>query len=252
MIGPTLKTNIEYYSLESPGRSDYWGKMAAPRSRCAVLMGLVSERPARSLADLGCGDGRFLGMVRAEYPSLSLCGVDSSAAQISSNRLERPEIAWHVADLGGPVAWPPGIRRHCDVVIASEIIEHVEDPEMFLRNALALARPGAGRLLLSTQSGRIGETERSVGHCRHFSKEEMIGLLSRTGWRPDRVWNAGFPFHDLSKWAANLAPHYAMQEFGGRSYGLFQNAICGALRCAFRFNSKRYGSQLFAAAGAPV
>ena len=63
-----------------------------------------------------------------------------------------------------------------------------------------------------------------------------------------RIWNTGFPFHDLSKWYANRDPDRSLEQFGERAYGMRENVICWALRQAFRFNSRRRGAQLFAVA----
>jgi len=102
------------------------------------------------------------------------------------------------------------------------------------------------RIAVSTQSGRIGETERRVGHVRHFTSDEMARVLRDAGWRPVRVWNAGFPFHDLSKWYANRDPDASMRRFGERSYSWQEDLVCLGLRLAFQLNSSRRGAQLFA------
>ena len=62
----------------------------------------------------------------------------------------------------------------------------------------------------------------------------MAEALARTGWTPERVWNCGFPFHDLSKWYANRDPERLMRPVRRRRYGLAENLICLALRTAFR------------------
>ncbi|HNI61811.1 MAG TPA: hypothetical protein PKW11_17855, partial [Pseudomonadota bacterium] len=102
--------------------------------------------------------------------------------------------------------------------------------------------------LLSTQSGKVRETERRIGHQRHFTVAEMSALLDRAGWQPIRVYNCGFPFHDLSKWYANRDPDASMQQFAGGKYGLREDVLCFLLRLAFRFNSRSHGAQLFAVA----
>ena len=73
----------------------------------------------------------------------------------------------------------------------------------------------------------------------------------QAGWEPLRIWNAGFPFHDLSKWWANVNPDKSMAQFSGQAYGVYQNFVCLALRFAFLFNSGSHGAQLFAVAGKP-
>jgi 2-polyprenyl-3-methyl-5-hydroxy-6-metoxy-1,4-benzoquinol methylase len=250
--------NREYYEELTPGREDYWRLMAAPRRRVAVIMRIIAQCSAAALGggernaaegggatltsviELGCGDGRLLREVHARWPSLRLTGIDLSRAQIEANAANDPSIQWLAADLQQPV----GDRAESDVVIASEIIEHLDDPEAMLCNARRLGK----RLIVTTQSGPIRKTEESVGHRQHFDEASMRAILERTGWSPLRVWNEGFPFHDLSKWAANMNPGGAIRRFGGDRYGAFERFISWALRVAFVFNSRHRGAQLFAVA----
>lgn len=240
--------NRSYYNSPQPGRDDYWRKMAAPRFRTETFIKLLEGMGEGRLVDLGCGDGRFLRALQDHHRPWTLCGIDLSESQIEMNKKTMPGLEWYSADLGAEKL-PFGCQgKTFDAVIASEIIEHVEDPVRFLSNARDLANPNGGRLYLSTQSGRIGETERRVGHIRHFSKPEMLALLNQVGWKPIRVWNCGFPFHDVAKWVANISPDKAMLHFSERSYGPWQTLLCALLRLAFRFNSSAHGSQLFAVA----
>ena len=102
--------------------------------------------------------------------------------------------------------------------------------------------------MLSTQTGALRETERRVGHRRRYTAAELRELLRASGWTPHRIWNTGYPFHDLSKWYANRSPDRSLAEFGEQAYGVRQDLVCWALRQAFRLNSRRRGAQLFAVA----
>jgi 2-polyprenyl-3-methyl-5-hydroxy-6-metoxy-1,4-benzoquinol methylase len=247
-VSDAAEVNREYYDSLWAGQEDYWNRMAAPRSRVATLCRLLAEKDSASVVDLGCGNGRLLREVRLRNPGAVLAGIDQSMPQVDLNRVRMPEIVWHAIDLGRPDAIPEDLRGRFQAVIASEIIEHLPDPETFLRNACSLAKPGTGRLLLSTQSGPLRETERLVGHVKHFHRHEMETLLEGSGWQVVRVWNCGFPFHDLSKWWANRNPSAIMERFGGRAYGPYEKLVCFLLRIAFRLNSRRRGAQLFALA----
>ncbi|MDE2293124.1 MAG: class I SAM-dependent methyltransferase, partial [Elusimicrobia bacterium] len=200
--------------------------------------------------DLGCGGGELLRELRAGRPDSALCGIDASEAQIAENGRREPAVEWRVLDLDSDAPAPAALRGTFDAVVASEVVEHVARPASLLRHALELARPG-GRLLLSTQSGPVRETERRVGHLRHFEAAEMGRLLSDAGWRPERVWNEGAPFHDLAKRLANARPDAAMRRFGTGAYGPLERLVCLALRAAYRLNSRRRGAQLFAQARRP-
>lgn len=246
-MSEAARRNLAYYERPLPGRDDYWRYMAAPRFRVRTLLREIGATAARSLVDLGCGSGLLLDEVAARFTHLELAGVDLSPALVERNRARRPSVSWHTLDLDRPDAVPEALAGRFDVVVASEVIEHVEQPTVFLGNAFALAGEG-GVLLLSTQSGPVRETERRVGHVRHFSGAEAERLLVASGWVPERVWNAGFPFHDLSKWWANRRPDVSMRRFGGERYGAAQRTVCAMLRLAFRLNSRRRGAQLFAVA----
>jgi SAM-dependent methyltransferase len=242
-----VEINREYYERSSPGRDDYWRKMAAPRSRVRVLLRALERLGPANVVDLGCGNGVLLREIRARHPDSRLCGIDLSREQIQENRRERSWADWQIADLDGSVQFEAPLVGGFDTVIASEVIEHLDRPDCLLRNAFALVRPG-GHLLLTTQSGPVRETERRVGHRRHFSVREMHDLLTDAGWQSERVWNEGFPFHDLSKWYANRNPDVSMARFGQNAYGRREDLVCLALRLAFRLNSRRRGAQLFAIA----
>lgn len=238
------RRNLDYYSRLSEGRADYWRYMPAPRFRVQTILRILAEASPRSIADLGCGDGTLLGEIHGALPESVLAGIDLSAPQIEENRKRHPEIEWYAGDVEHQDFVTP---HRFEAITASELIEHLGDPAGFLRALHRFAAPGA-LLVLSTQSGKIGETEKHVGHIRHFSKEEMRRLLEECGWKPVRVWNAGFPFQDLSKWSANLAPNTMMHHFGVKPYGPMQRLVSAVLRVLFALNSNQRGAQLFAVA----
>ncbi len=109
---------------------------------------LDQQRPARVL-DIGCGTGMRLTRRLAEiFPATQFVGTDS----------DRPSIAWaqaHNNDLANlsfahADELPPDARF--DLVVASEVIEHVADPAHFLevlRDRLA----GPGRIVLTLPNG---------------------------------------------------------------------------------------------------
>jgi 2-polyprenyl-3-methyl-5-hydroxy-6-metoxy-1,4-benzoquinol methylase len=240
----SVETNRAYYESESTARRDYWRYMAAPRQRVSRICREVARIAPASLVDLGCGDGSLLAEIALRSPKTNLAGIDLSKSQIARNRVTLPAVAWLDSDLTVPIA----LGERFEAVVASEVIEHLPEPRMLLDNAARLALPAA-HLVLTTQSGRVGETERRVGHVRHFTAGEMRSLLGECVWTPLRVWNEGLPFHDLSKWWANRDPDASMAQFGSeRPYGSVERAISFALRAAFRLNSRSRGAQLYAVA----
>ena len=248
--GEAVEVNRLYYEKTTRGRDDYWRKMAAPRHRVRVLLDTLADVAPTSVVDLGCGNGVLLAEIRSRFPKAQLSGLDLSGEQMAENRDHSPWATWQTANLETPLDPRSDLAGRFDVAVATEVIEHLDRPEELLKNALLLARRG-GHLLLSTQSGTVHETERRVGHRRHYSAADMRDLLVRTGWAEERIWNTGFPFHDLSKWYANIDPEASMSRFGSRAYGWKEDLICRGLRLAFAMNSGSRGAQLFALARRP-
>lgn len=245
---PTHKgINREFYGAVFDGQTDYWRYMAAPRHRVSVILEELRRAGPKAVVDLGCGNGVLLEEVAQAVPGAKLTGIDLSEAQIALNRRRRPEIEWHAADLERQVPGDAALSGSFDAVTALEILEHVADPSAFLTRARELARPG-GQLFLSTQSGPVRETEKRVGHVQHFTPQQIAQALEGAGWQVVRVWNTGYPFHDLSKWYANRNPDASMDRFGSQKYGFYEHTVCALLRAAFRLNSRRRGAQLFAVA----
>ena len=104
--GKAAEINREYYERSSPGRDDYWRKMAAPRLRVRVLLKCLATFRPNSVVDLGCGGGVLLREIRDRHPGVRLAGIDLSAEQIEQNRRASPWAEWHVADLDSSADLP--------------------------------------------------------------------------------------------------------------------------------------------------
>jgi len=238
--------NRAYYDGLFEGDASYWKHMAAPRVRAKRILEAASGLCPKTIGDFGCGGSNMLLILRRRFPEARLAGVDLSGARIARNASLYPDIHWVCADVCsrgflGSMPFP------VDLALSMEVIEHVDDPLAYLAN-IAGAMSEAGMLVLSTQSGMMRPTEVYVGHIRHFSAIEMEALLRQAGFTGVRAWNEGFPFHNLSKQAANIFPQRIIRDFGTFRYGHYQLAVCMILRVLFVFNSRKRGAQLFATA----
>ncbi|MBI5845239.1 MAG: methyltransferase domain-containing protein [Deltaproteobacteria bacterium] len=241
------RINRDYYDRFAATEQPYWKYMAAPIMRAKRLREKARAIRPDVICDFGCGNGALLKAVGQDHPNARLVGVDLSEAQIARNRELHPEILWSQADLARPLE--SGLLPDSPILgLSSEVIEHLERPDIYLANIYRSLAPG-GTLLLSTQSGPIRPTERHVGHVRHFSAKALSDMLEKAGFTGVRAWNEGFPFHDLSKYLANLSPEKTIKQFDVDHYGPYQLFVSAALRFLFLFNTKNRGAQLFAVAG---
>src|SRR5690606_2365164 len=87
-----------------------------------------------------------------------------------------PRARFAVADIEGPL--PAG--EH-DVVVAFEVLEHLEHPE----RALAALAPVTRHLLASVPNQAVlpFDKGRFPWHVRHYTAAELVALLEGSGWR---------------------------------------------------------------------
>ncbi|MFM7062351.1 MAG: class I SAM-dependent methyltransferase [Actinomycetes bacterium] len=134
-------------------------------------------RPSRVL-EVGAGEGEVAGRLRRRFPHLPLALLDLPDPDLQSR--------WTSAGLPGVVGsgthlpFPDGAA---DLVLAIEVLEHVDDPPAVLRE---LVRASSGYLLVSVPRepvwrvgnmlrGRyLGDLGNTPGHVQHWSRRGFV------------------------------------------------------------------------------
>jgi len=115
----------------------------ATTGRFVRILELVEGlRPAHVL-DIGCGSGYLGGRIKALRPGTVVDGVDISTVALERARAHLDRV-WHL-DLDG--AGLPAPDRAYDLVIASEVIEHLYDVQHAAGEIARVMRPGAHAIL---------------------------------------------------------------------------------------------------------
>jgi 2-polyprenyl-3-methyl-5-hydroxy-6-metoxy-1,4-benzoquinol methylase len=146
--------------------------------------------------DLGCGDGWMTAeLARAgAVPT----GIEVAQAAIDRARARHPELDVRLAPIDGPVSVEDSA---CDVVWASEVIEHVADTARWLSEIRRVLRP-RGRLLLTTPNhsrlrlliGGIETYSEPLGdHLHLYSTASLRGLLREFDFDEIQIRRAGGP-----------------------------------------------------------
>jgi hypothetical protein len=146
----------------TPHRHDRW---ADHRARVEATIALAIELGVpESVADLSCGDAAI---VRAL--------ADWAQAQGQPVAVTLGDIAPGY-ELHGPIEQTLHQLGHVGLLVCTETIEHLDDPDA----VLALARVKAGMLVLSTPL-----SEMHAGNPEHYwgwDKDGVRDMLSAAGW----------------------------------------------------------------------
>jgi len=102
--------------------------------------------PCDRFLDAGCGDGRFLGALDAELPE-QVVGVDIAQRILETARVRIPRAQLRQANLESMPFEDEGF----DLILSSQVIEHVIDAPAALRELYRILRPG-GHLVISTDN----------------------------------------------------------------------------------------------------
>ncbi len=202
---------------EDPGTTVSSGRERARRQARMLATVLAERAGAQRIVDVGCGDGSATSLVTQLDAGNTVIGVDWSATALAQARARGLLVVQGGVDTSGL----PLPDSCADVVIMSELIEHLVDTDAAVDEARRVLRPG-GVLLLSTPNlaawfnrglvglgiqpvfsevslrGIYGRPGREVvGHLRLFTRRALVEFLTDRGFRCERV--QGAPYHDVPR-----------------------------------------------------
>jgi len=159
---------------------------------------LPNPHEARIL-DVGCAHGRILKFFR-ERTDWHMVGVEPIAEVAAEAKLTGAEV--HVATLEN--AHLP--ENHFDVVLMSHVLEHIENPDLTVREVHRILKPEGH--LIAFMPDHDGEDRRRLGslwwgyhlprHLYHFDYDSISRLLEQRGLQVMKVRDTPIP--NLQAW----------------------------------------------------
>lgn len=179
--------NFEKYSKENV---QFFSDLNLP-----LLEDSIRESNPKRLIDLGCGDGAVLSGLQKKG---LLTGRDVYGCDLSQERLDRLHGSLLFVNLvhGNAVNLTQFKDGYFDFIICSQVIEHLEDDEVLLKEIRRLLNRG-GRLYISSVVKKWygwwiyknnGKVVCDPTHVREYaSKEVFEELLINNGFKPVKV-----------------------------------------------------------------
>jgi 2-polyprenyl-3-methyl-5-hydroxy-6-metoxy-1,4-benzoquinol methylase len=175
---------------------DYGWTSSSPRSSSYLfedLKFLLASEKKSTILDVGCGNGDMANnLIDLGY---DVVGIDASSSGIAAANL-RNNNRFYIQDISSS-SLPLGLPSSTfDVVISTEVIEHIYDPRSYLRLCKSALKPG-GRLVLSTpyhgyvKNCALAMTNKmdshftalwDGGHIKFWSVKTLTQALSECGF----------------------------------------------------------------------
>ena len=177
-FSPPLRRLLKYGTLD-PTSKKYWDAVWHDEGQSTWrtypnLFEIISRTilPGSHVLDIGCGPGILLNRLRAAQ-SCKCIGLDlSSVAMSLLNQAGIPSVVAQLPDI-------PFRSATFDAVVATEVLEHLEDPAGTLQQMKRVTR--AGGLIICSVPNECLTTEECDEHLHNFDLESFAALLGGLG-----------------------------------------------------------------------
>lgn len=141
--------------------------------------------------DVGCGNGTLLRRLSAKHSGASLTGIEPSSEAIAQ---ADPAVRSLIRNGDIDAELPHFHDDPVDLLVSSEVIEHLVDPSHALRMMLPALRPGGTAVFTVPARERLWSSQDEfAGHVQRFEPPEFRRLLEDTGFKVSRLycWGIG-------------------------------------------------------------
>lgn len=186
---------------------DYgWQSAEGPQS-CGYIgpavLDLIKSMGAQRVVDIGAGNGSLCGMLRKS--GLSAVGIEYDAAGVEVARKAYPDLKFYNLGVQDDPADIIAAEGLFDVVVSTEVVEHLFSPHLLPIFAKRLLKPG-GKIIISTPyHGYLKNLALSVadkwdrhhtalwhgGHIKFWSRDTLTTLLQENGFEVERFVGVG-------------------------------------------------------------
>lgn len=260
-----LPTNLQVGDGHADDWDAHWQGFAesatfnpAQSYRRDLLLRLLRERCVAGesirLVDIGSGQGDFAEAFVRAFPGASYLGLEISATGIAVARSKVPTGKFLEVNLLETVQSQGEFNSWATHAVCSEVLEHVDKPEVLLENASKFMADNC-QMIVTVPGGPRSAFDAYIGHREHFTRASVRQLLERAGLRVEGVECAGFPFFNLYRLAVIARGPRLIRDAqaGLKSQGILLRFAVMVFRFLFNFNLRNcpMGWQVVAVARRP-
>ena len=219
------------------------------RHRRRKVFHILESLSLNTVLDVGCGNGELIQTIHEVYgDSVTLTGADLSSSVTEQNTARYPYAKFHTLNVQQEF-----LDQQFDLVICSEVIEHLDDRKIAFQHLTKMMTPG-GTLVVTAPTGYLYATEKIWGHTTHPTVKELEQHALHNNLSLVQCSNWGFPTYAALKYVTNINPEWSVKHFAAKQMGLLAKMISTILYYVNYLNlpHSSYGCQLFAVFSKPA
>jgi ubiquinone/menaquinone biosynthesis C-methylase UbiE len=150
----------------------------------AAVESLLADCQFSSVLEVGCGEGEIGSRLVARYPNVKYRGLDIAEDVILEARRRYPDLSFEVLSIYDL----PSKAVTSDLIVASEVFEHLEDPALGMRAILqaqfrylivSVPREPIWRVLNVLRGKYLDQLGNTPGHVNHWSKSSFVAFVGQ-------------------------------------------------------------------------
>lgn len=169
---------------------------------CDTISVLAEQYQNVRILDAGCGEGFVATLIRERLPDAEFLGIDFSEEALEVAKRNVQYIDFLKADI-----YKLPFKQKCfDIVLCSEVLEHLEKPDDAVRELMRVSRGHIlitvphepwfclGNLLVLKNTSRLGNPIDHINHWTYGSFKKFMRKFARG------VWYFQKAFHGVSRY----------------------------------------------------
>ncbi|HWR51603.1 MAG TPA: glycosyltransferase [Bryobacteraceae bacterium] len=152
------------------------------------VAGLIRPHLGDTVIEIGAGIGHMTGRLMSRRLQYLACEKDSLYLHALRNRfLRTPNVCVRALDPGCADDLDR-VDGQFDTLLCLNVLEYLDDPQCSLTALRQNVKVGGRMIVLAPhRPGLMGRIDRTLGHRRRYTREELAALLEESGFRVERM-----------------------------------------------------------------
>ena len=136
-----------------------------------LLEEIMAQEEVKTITDFGCGNGGLMRKIKKNFPSVEIWGYDLCPANVQDAKDKGSDVELVDFVLEENIKYP-------EVVICTEVLEHLVDPDAFLKKLL----DNGVKYVIASSPNYETPTDHEEYHLWVFQGDSYADMFTEIGW----------------------------------------------------------------------